>query len=239
MRSAGSKPMAISRAEADILVVAALNRELTPLRRAAPRSVAFLETGEGVANAERSLESRLNGETSRVVLSIGFAGALSPVFGVGDLVIADKIRDSQTQPDARLLNSAAEIKAEWPVHFGSAVTSDTILCQAVEKSRMANSLGSNEIGFVDMESTAIARVCARHRLPFLIVRSITDLFDEDLPLDFNLCRGTDGRVDSAKVMRTALTKPRALPRLFELQKRSQLCADRLAEFVKLLVPHIL
>jgi adenosylhomocysteine nucleosidase len=172
-------------------------------------------------------------------LSIGFAGALSPVFGAGDLVIADKIHDSQTQPDAGLLNSAAAIKPDWPVHFGSAVTSDTILCQAVEKSRMANSLGFNELGFVDMESTAIARICARHEVPFLIVRSITDLFDEDLPLDFNLCRGPDGRVDSAKVMRTALTKPRALPRLFELQKRSQLCADRLAEFVKLLVPHIL
>jgi len=231
--------MATSRAEADILVVAALNRELTPLRRAAPRSVAFLETGEGVANAERSLESRLNGEKSRVVLSIGFAGALSLAFGVGDLVIADKIRDSQTQPDAGLLNSAAAIKPDWPVHFGSAVTSDTILCQAVEKSHLASSLEANEVGFVDMESTAIARVCSRHGLPFLIVRSITDLFAEDLPLDFNLCRGTDGRVDSAKVMRTALTKPRALRRLFELQKRSQLCADRLAEFIKLLVPHIL
>jgi len=236
--SDGSKPMATSRAEADILVVAALNRELTPLKKAALRSVTLLETGEGVTNAERSLESRLSRETSRAVLSIGFAGALSPALEVGDLVIADKIPDSQGQPDAALLKAAAAMKAEWPVHFGSAVTSDTILWQAVEKSQLAHSFGTDEVCFVDMESTAIARVCARHAVPFLIVRSITDLFDEDLPLDFNLCRGADGRVDSAKVMKAALAKPRALPRLFELQRRSKLCANRLGEFVRLLVPLI-
>jgi adenosylhomocysteine nucleosidase len=227
--------MATPRAQADILVVAALNRELTPLKKAALRSVTLLETGEGVANAGRSLDSRLSRETSRAVLSIGFAGALSPALEVGDLVIADKIHDSQGQPDAALLKAAAAMKAEWPVHFGLAVTSDTILWQAVEKSQLADSLGTDEMCFVDLESTAIARVCARHAVPFLIVRSMTDLFDEDLPLDFNLCRGADGRVISAKVMRAALANPRALSGLFELQKRSKLCADRLGEFVRLLV----
>jgi len=154
---AGSKPMATSRAEADILVVAAMSRELTALKRAAPRSVTLLETGEGVANAERSLESRLEREISRAVLSIGFAGALSTAFEIGDLVIANKIHDSQAQPDAALLKSAAAIKTGWPLHFGSAVTSDTILWQKVQKSQLASSLGTDEVSFVDMESTAVLR----------------------------------------------------------------------------------
>jgi nucleoside phosphorylase len=63
-------------------------------------------------------------------------------------------------------------------------------------------LSANEVGFVDMESTAVADVCASRGLPFLIARSITDLLDEDLPLDFNLCRGEDGRVDSKLVMKS-------------------------------------
>ena len=74
-------------------------------------------------------------------------------------------------------------------------------------------------------------MCARRSVPFLIVRSITDLFDEDLPLDFNLCRDSDGRVKSTKVMKAALLNPGSFTGLLELRKRSELCADRMAEFV--------
>ena len=104
---------------------------------------------------------------------------------------------------------------------------------------MAATLELNEIGIVDMESTAIAGVCARRGLPFLIVRSITDLLDEDLPLNFNLYRGEDGRVVSARVVKAALLRPRALSGLMELRRRSELCAQRMADFVRVLAPLII
>ncbi len=231
--------MATSRAkEIPILVVAALSRELAKLGQQSHPGLRLLETGEGIANVQQSLEARLDQESARAVLSVGFAGALSPTLQVGDLVIANGVCGSKGQPDAELLSAARRVQLDWPVHLGVAVTSDQILWQAAQKRALASSLGADEIGFIDMESTAIADVCARRGLPFLIARSITDLLDEDLPLNFNQCRGANGRVDSKKVARAALLKPGSLAGLLRLRKHSLLCAGRLAEFVRRLVPLI-
>jgi adenosylhomocysteine nucleosidase len=221
-----------------ILVVAALSYELASINCDAHSGLELLETGEGVANAKRRLESWLEQRAPRAVLSVGFAGALSSSLQVGDLVIAGDIRDSINQPDGNLLSAAREVQIGVPVHLGVAFTSHEILWKAESKRALAGSLGANEIGFVDMESTAIAGVCASRGVPFLIIRSISDLLDEDLPLDFNQYRTRDGRVDPARVVKAALFRPAAFKGLFELRKRSKLCAERMAEFVHRLAPVI-
>jgi adenosylhomocysteine nucleosidase len=224
--------------ESPILIVAALDRELAPLASKNHPALAFLETGEGIINVERHLEAWLEKCKARTVLSIGFAGALSQSLKAGDLVIAEEVRNASVLPDAKLLTAARRVSTDDPwIHFGVALTSNEILCTAQSKRVLAESL-ADEIGAVDMESTAIARICGRRGLPFLIVRSITDLLDEDLPLDFNQYRNSDGRVDSKKVMKAALLRPGALRGLWQLRKRSQLCAERMAEFVGRLAPLI-
>jgi len=221
---------------APMLVVAALSYELKKLNNSA--GLALLETGEGVENAERQLEAWLGRRSAHAVVSIGFAGALSSELQVGDLVLAKSVHGATAEPDHELIEAASNIRLNTPVRLGTALTSDAILWRATEKHTLARSLGAAEIGFVDMESTAIANVCARRHVPFLIVRSITDLFDEDLPLDFNLCRDHNGRVKSTKVMKAALLNPGSLTGLLELRKRSELCADRMAEFVRKITPLI-
>lgn len=232
--------MATSNAgEAPILIVASLSRELAELGRESHPGLALLETGEGIVNAERHLEDWLERGNARAVLSIGFAGALSPSLKAGDVVIADEVRDSSATPDPKLLSAARRVQALLPwIHFGLALTSHEILWQAESKRALAASLAGDKISAVDMESTAIASVCGRRGLPFLVARSITDLLDEDLPLDFNQFRNCDGRVDSKKVVKAALLRPRAFRGLWELHKRAQLCAERMAEFVRRLVPLI-
>jgi len=218
-----------------ILVVAALGRELADLNREAIDGVTLLETGEGTDNARRVLEAWVEQNTARAIVSIGFAGALSQALQAGDLVIVSKVRDGVAQPDKALLSAAGTVHlAEVPVHDGIAITTDQIIWLAESKRALAATLEPNEIGIVDMESTAIAGVCARHELPFIIVRSITDLLDEDLPLNFNLYRGEDGCVDSARIVKAALLRPRALSGLMELRRRSELCAQRMADFVRVL-----
>jgi adenosylhomocysteine nucleosidase len=223
---------------APILVVAALSYELQMLQRAAHAELALLETGEGVENAKREVESWLGKRAARAVLSIGFAGALSAPLQIGDLVIAERVHGSDANPDANLLAASKQIDIGFPVRVGSAVTAHQILWQAASKRALASSLGTNEIAFVDMESTAIADVCAGRGLPFLIIRSISDLLDEDLPLDFNQYRNHEGRVVPGKVLNAALLRPAAFRGLLELRKRSRLCAGRMAEFVERLVPLI-
>jgi len=214
-----------------ILVAAALSYELQKLDSIAHTGIVLLETGEGVSNAERQLDEWLARNDARAVVSIGFAGGLTASLQPGDVVVAREVRDCLAQPDPNLLTASQHLALDFPLRFGIAITAQQIVWQAKGKSALADSLIDDEIGFVDMESTAIANVCGRRGLPFLIARSITDPLDEDLPIDFNLCRGNDGRVDSKLVMKAILRKPSAVSGLLELRKRSNLCAERMAEFV--------
>jgi len=219
-----------------VLVVAALGRELAPLRREADPRLALLETGEGIANAERSLRSWLNAETPRAVVGIGFAGALSPSLGACDLIVARecRMRGSETVPATQTLLEAARRSqgAGTAALFGVTVTVDEVVCRAEEKRRLARTLGAEEIACVDMESWAIARVCSEREIPFMIARSVTDLFAEDLPVDFNRCRRPDGRTSTWKVLFLALGRPSSLKSLWELRRRSILCSEKLAAFVR-------
>ena len=109
--------------ESPILVVAALSRELAELRGKSHPDMALLETGEGTVNAERHLEAWLDRRSTRTVLSIGFAGALSPSLRIGDVVIADGVRDASATPDAKLLSAARRVQTDdLTIHFGVALT---------------------------------------------------------------------------------------------------------------------
>jgi len=223
-----------------LLVVAALARELEPLGREPRAGVALIETGEGTGNAERAIRSWLERRNARAVLGIGFAGALSDSLRVGDCVIACEVRgpdrDGETFAASSNLLSAAELVGIGGLRFGIAITVDEIVVEAAAKRRLAALLSKDKIGCVDMESIAIARVCSERGIPFLIVRAITDLLDEDLPVDFNRCRTVDGRVSAQKVIRAALLRPRSFKGLLELNRRSEVCAEKLASFIRQLLP---
>ena len=221
-----------------VLVVAALSRELAPLARQSQAGLALIETGEGPRNASRVLRSWLEKKNTRAVINIGFAGSLSPLLQIGDIVIAREVRTYTESFDAsasRLFQFAEQVQN---ARSAVAITVDEIVCEAKAKQRLAEKFTANGIGWVDMESAAIASVCNSLNVPFLIARSITDTFDEDLPLDFNRCRTSDGRVSPRKVIQSLIRRPRALKGLIELQRRSEMCAEKLAAFVSELLPRI-
>lgn len=225
-----------------LLVIAALAREIAPLGREYLAGIALIKTGEGPRNAERMLRSWLDQSSARAVLGIGFAGALSSSLRAGDLVVAREVRGIDREGESyvsspALLAVARRARIER-LHFGTAVTVDEIVGKASAKRQLATVLAKDEIGCVDMESSAVARVCGERGLPFLIVRSITDLLDEDLPIDFNSCRTRDGRVSAHRVIRAALARPQSFKELLELRRRSHCCAERLAAFIRLLLPLI-
>jgi adenosylhomocysteine nucleosidase len=242
-RSAGLKRKLMSSVEARVVVAAAMERELAGLRRPGARRLVFICTGEGRENVRRVLSSRLEQEKAAAVVVIGFAGALSHSLRAGDIVVAATVRDARgnaiSAGDTDLLKGAAQVKVEGSrIYFGATVTADEIICRSKEKRRLATLLAEDETGCVDMESSAVAEVCDLHGIPFLIVRAVTDLLDEDLPIDFNRCRDADGRVSNRKVIRSALLRPHAIGGLWRLRRHSQLCAERLSLFVEQLISTI-
>jgi adenosylhomocysteine nucleosidase len=219
-----------------VLIVAALKRELAAIARDRSPTLALLDTGEGPRNAERALRAWLDEHQARAVINVGLAGALSASLEAGDIVIAREIRGPNCLFDATaspLFQTAARLPQ---IRIGTAVTVDEIVCKATDKRRLVESVGVNETAWVDMESTAIAAVCDELQMPYLIVRAISDRFDEDLPVDFNRCRDASGRVSSRRVVQAALARPRAFKGLLALKRRADLCADNLAAFIRQLLP---
>jgi nucleoside phosphorylase len=68
----------------------------------------------------------------------------------------------------------------------------------------------------DMESHIAARVAARHKLPFVIIRVISDAADRDLPRAVRLGMKPDGGMAPGAVILDLLRDPRQLPALIRI-----------------------
>ena len=99
-----------------------------------------------------------------------------------------------------------------------------IVWRASEKARYAQMTGA--IG-LDMESAALAREAKHAQVPFVILRTASDLLDEDLPLDFNLFLRPTGWL---KGIGSVLAAPSSLAGLGRLRRQSRSAAEKLTEF---------
>src|SRR5206468_11345435 len=103
-------------------------------------------------------------------------------------------------------------------------SSRTVVWQAEEKRRLRHLTDATGL---DMESAALAELAQKRDLPIAIVRTVSDLADEDLPLDFNLFLRPTGW---AKGMQALISSPSSVEGLNRLRKQSRVAADRLTQW---------
>lgn len=130
------------------------------------------------------------------VILIGVAGGLSRLVNVGDVIIstelayhdvADEIlteyhpwmSDRYFKPDIELLRLCqliAQYKFEsYKYHFGRIITGESFI---TNKERDLLIQRYNPL-CVDMESASVAHTCYVNKIPFIVIRSITDNADEN------------------------------------------------------------
>ncbi len=107
------------------------------------------------------------------------------------------------------------------VRIGRIVSVPKVLWRGEEKRHVSAETGA--IGG-DMESVALGDAAALREVPFLVVRAVSDLVDEDLPLNFNLFLNP---VDWPCGIVQAVTTPSCLPGLVRLGRQSRVAAERL------------
>jgi nucleoside phosphorylase len=223
------------------LICFALKEEAAPFRKiAADKSgISILIVGIGRQNAEKSLREFLAGGASVpasrlqdastgqarlartlappvLVLTCGFAGGLNPELKLGEVVF--EIGNRKSEIGNKLGAAGAK-----PVKF---VCADRIATTIAEKKKMRDETGADA---VEMESAAIHAVCAEHDIPCATVRVISDTANEDLPLDFNALAKPDKNLDFGKLAWAIAKSPGKIGALMELQKKTKLAANRLAE----------
>lgn len=203
--------------------------------------VLVIQTGMGPDKARSVTQKILESEAWDVVISTGFAGALnsSPI---GSLVIGqevlllgqsgDSLSDSdlppiKCHPDWVKASLGIQLIDGYPLQSGRFVTTDRVLTQASQKGILGKRSGAVA---VDMESGAIGQVAKHHGLPFLIIRSISDGINEDLPVDFNMFLKPFGWVGGVALV---LSTPRCWKGLFRLYRNSKQAGIQLSNFFEI------
>lgn len=127
-------------------------------------SLEVLLTGVGPAHAKRALSEHLDRGGPRVdlVVSTGFAGARDRSLARMSWVTATKVRGV----DGVTLREAPSPAAR---------------CEIVSSAELVDVRSESAGVAVDMESAALAEVAARHSVPFMVLRLVSDTPDAPLP----------------------------------------------------------
>jgi nucleoside phosphorylase len=223
------------------LVCFALKEEAAPFRKmAAAQAASILITGIGRRNAEKSLREFLATNSPELVLACGFAGGLNPDLKPGDVVFEFFLRSSRRESAQTGIGNQLE-----PTHVGcyeqlaaagakpaKIFCADRITTTVAEKKKLRVETGADA---VEMESGTIHAVCRERGILCATVRVISDMANEDLPLDFNQLFKPDKSLDFGKLAWAIARSPGKIGALLKLQKRSRFAAEQLASVLEKIV----
>jgi adenosylhomocysteine nucleosidase len=201
---------------------------------AGKREYWLARTGVGPAKASAVAARLLAYQPFSLAVSTGFACALIKA-EVGELFAGWNVMHADGQgADASQAIEVSGVERDRVLalvenakpagHVGRFVSTDHIIGSASEKRRFSQSTGA--IG-LDMESAALAAEARRAQVPFVIVRTVSDLLDEDLPIDFNLFLRPTAWLQGVGAL---LGNPSSVIGLFRLRRQSQAAARNLTAF---------
>lgn len=151
----------------------------------------LVESGVGKVNAARTTQILIDNMDVDCIFNIGVAGGLDQSLNVLDVVIADKLVQHDfditafnhekgyipnvgkfINCDEYLLNLATKSNLDNTIKIGTIASGD-IFCTDINMSTKINKKFNAHA--VEMEGASIAQVCFLNHIPFLVIRSISDI----------------------------------------------------------------
>ncbi len=170
------------------------------------KEIVTVVCGVGKVNAAMCAVTLINRYAPELVINSGVAGALSPLVSIGDLVIATKtvehdmnttaLGDKQGEisfPDGKVTyfvcdKNASSLLAECARELPETKTAQGIIASGdiFVSDRRKRLLINDRFGAVacEMEGAAIGHVCHCCRVPYAVLRAISDDMDENKGVDF-------------------------------------------------------
>ncbi len=199
-------------------------------------SITVVQTGMGVQKARIACEKILAKSSCHLVISSGFAGALIPA-SIGNLVIPEVVVSGAHTLSEHMELSSFPCSVEYlqtirgitkdrnPRRMsGLLVTVTWIVCSAAEKNVLAQ---QSQASAVDMESAGIAEVAKEYKIPFLVVRTVSDLAHENLPKAFNLFLSPSTWIQGIWRM---VSEPTSWAQVYRLRRQTIVASQELTNF---------
>jgi len=166
--------------------------------------VALLKSGIGKVAAALGTTLLLQLCKPDVVINTGSAGGLAPTLKVGDIVVSDEVRYHDADvtafgyepgqmascpaafvADDKLIAAAELVIKQLDLNAvrGLVVSGDAFINGAAPLERIRTTFP--QAIAVEMEATAIGQVCHQFKVPFVVVRAISDVADQESHLSFD------------------------------------------------------
>ena len=157
------------------------------------------------AAAEWLVEQRVD-----ALVSFGLAGGLDPALRPGDVVVPATVRD-----DNYVYATDPRVSARFGARGGTLLAGAAVVGDAAEKARLFARTGAVA---VDLESGAVARVAARHGLPFAVLRAVCDPAHRTLPPAALMALSGRGAIGTWRVLASVARHIRQAPVLIALAR---------------------
>lgn len=188
--------------------------------RIGDREIQLMHTGVGERTARERLARFLQDQEFEFLLSTGFAGALTEELVVGDLLVAKNFSTSE-------LSAISSSLSDLRICVADLVTLPALIDSTDERNTVARSTGA---AAVDMETKFIARACAKHGIPLLSLRIITDSPTAGFPAPPKILFDIERQGTRALKFATfSLAHPHRVPKLIQFARRISRVRKTLAD----------
>jgi adenosylhomocysteine nucleosidase len=219
------------------------NQEQFPLCRGEynGKEVMLVITGMGRERAEMAAQMVLQSNQVKLLVSLGFAGALNPGLAGGDIILCSGIHCQDGNKTAspipgsdngiyRLLCRALESES-MNFRTGEVVSVMQPMQTAEERAVLRNKCNAE---IVDMESYWIASIAAQRQVPFLALRAVSDTMEDSFP-PIEQIVDIEGNLLPGKAAVHFISHPWHLTMLYGLYRNSVKAGKNLNEVIKRLV----
>lgn len=162
----------------------------------------LVRSGVGKVNSARVAQIITDKFDLSFIINIGSAGGLNEGLNIGDIVLGQTLvqhdfdvtafgREKGFIPetgkffesDKNLLQKYKNIKIDnQKIVVGTIASGDMFLTDSTLKEKIKQDFNAT---CVEMEGAAIAQVCALNKIPFIVIRSISDIPNGKNEIDFN------------------------------------------------------
>lgn len=161
------------------------------------KDVILVKSNVGKVNSARVCQILIDRFNPSLVINVGTAGSVDNKLDIGDVVVASKLvqYDFDVTPFGRKLGEIEnigeyievnkkllDIFSSMDVHIGCIASGDKFIINDEEKNNIRNIFNAL---CIEMEGASIAQVCHLDKVPFLVIRSITDKQDGCSKVDFD------------------------------------------------------
>ena len=181
------------------------------------RKVVLVKSNVGKVNSARVCQILIDNFDIELVINVGTAGSVDNSLEIGDVVVATELvqYDFDVTPFGRKLgeieNIGESIKVDnklvnlfdgMNVKKGIIASGDKFIINNEEKDNVRNIFNAL---CIEMEGASIAQVCFLDKIPFLVIRSITDKLDGSSKVDFEKFLESSSKV-AANILKKVLKK---------------------------------